>query len=237
MEKESCFKMSISAKKVFLVLSLITGFLVICHLLKNYLGLPGGFAERFDMDVERSIPTWYSVTVLLFASIILLMIGVLKKQERDEHAFKWILLSFLFLFMSIDESAMIHELVGPLVGSITKITSGYLTWGWYIPALAMAVFLGIYLFKYWLSLPKKIKFLFLLSAVIFIGGAVGAEMITANYITTYSGLNDPYTTGFYVVLSAVEEGMETIGVVVFIYALLLYLNSYSPKLDVLIEDK
>lgn len=235
---EDKIQLNIVPKKILLVLTGIMGLIIFFHLTRNCYSFPNiGITERLDMDVEKSIPTWYSVCLLFLTAIILLAIGILKKQMEDKHTFKWMFLSFVFLFMSLDESAMIHEMVGLLVGRMTKITSGYLAWGWYIPAMILVVFILLYLMKFWLSLPKRIKFLFLLSAVIFVGGSVGAEMISANYISTYAGGDNPYTTFLYIALVAIEEGAEMLGVIVFIYSLLLYLNETNSKIGILIKDK
>ncbi|MFP8877143.1 MAG: hypothetical protein VCB99_09590 [Myxococcota bacterium] len=66
------------------------------------------------------------------------------------------------------------------------------------------------------ALPSKIRFLFILAALIYVGGAVGVERATDWY-----DVHDLLDTLAYNLWTAVEETMEMAGVIVFIYALLL----------------
>ena len=78
--------------------------------------------------------------------------------------------------------------------------------------------LAVYFFGFFLRLPGAIKTRFVLAAVLFIGGSIGFELAEGAEDMAYGQKNMLYS-----VLTAVEEGMEMAGVIVFIHALLQYI--------------
>lgn len=83
-------------------------------------------------------------------------------------------------------------------------------------------------FKFWLHLPVRTKVLFAAAVAIFIGGAVGVEMYSAWYRSEMGGVNFEYRG----LLAALEEGMEKLGILVLIYALLDYLRQQKISFNV-----
>ncbi len=73
-------------------------------------------------------------------------------------------------------------------------------------------------------------FLFILSGTIFISGAILMELFEGNYVESY-GFSDIY----YLVFVPIEETMEMIGLSLFIYALLLYLEMQFGNLNFIIS--
>ena len=75
----------------------------------------------------------------------------------------WLVLSFIFLYLSIDEAVQLHERVGVIIENNFNPT-GYLSWGWVIPyGLLFIIFSAVYYFKFLPQLPKKIFWLFIIS--------------------------------------------------------------------------
>ncbi|MBW4663463.1 MAG: hypothetical protein KME01_04560 [Chroococcus sp. CMT-3BRIN-NPC107] len=99
-------------------------------------------------------------------------------------------------------------------------TSGFLYYAWVIPGaiFAFAVFLGF--LKFIKALPPKTKRLFLTAGTVFVGGAIGMELLSGAYAELYTHNN--FTSA---ILTSIEEFMEMIGIVIFIYALLSYIGS------------
>ena len=64
-----------------------------------------GLVRKFDLDTELNVPTWFSVLLLLLAAAALGYIGVRAKHEGDRFAGHWRGLAWIFLFMSLDETA------------------------------------------------------------------------------------------------------------------------------------
>src|SRR5687767_5544231 len=69
----------------------------------------------FDVSRERNVPTLFSASLLLFCSFLLSAITLIKRKDRDHFALHWGALTIIFLFLSMDEAASIHErLIVPL---------------------------------------------------------------------------------------------------------------------------
>ena len=119
----------------------------------------------------------------------------------------------------------LHEkFIEPLRTSLN--TGGVLYYAWVIPGaiFAIAVFLGF--LKFINALPTKTKRLFLTAGAVFVGGALGMELLSGAYAELYADEN--FVTA---ILTSIEEFMEMIGIVIFIYALLSYISSELKEVN------
>src|SRR5215207_11522321 len=78
----------------------------------------------FDVGEERSIPTWFESMQFLLCSILLAVIAVAKKQRNDRYSLHWSVLSAIFLLLSLDEVASIHEAIGAQSERLLHGTTG-----------------------------------------------------------------------------------------------------------------
>ncbi len=182
----------------------------------------GGVAEPFirliNLDVERSIPTLFSFMMLLTCSFFLFIIASAKRKDGKSYIC-WLGLSVIFLFLSIDESLMIHEGLMEKLRTVLN-TSGYLYFAWVIPyGIGLIAFLLAYI-KFLFNLPHKTRLLFIISGFVYVSGAIGLEMIGGRYYELYGDQSLSV-----VILSTIEEILEMAGTVLFIYALTLYIDS------------
>lgn len=70
-------------------------------------------SHLLNVDRENSVPTYFSVLLLLFVSALLYTVALGKRQ--DPFFRHWAGLAFIFLFFSIDEAASFHEfLIEPI---------------------------------------------------------------------------------------------------------------------------
>ncbi len=227
---------SLSPEKTTRFLVILVSSLVLCSLffqfcvyfLPDY-PLRDTFAPIFNVNVEQNIPTLYSWSALLFCAVLLAVIARAKKLVSDRYVNYWRVLAVIFAYLSLDEAVSIHEkFIDPLRNSLN--TSGFLYYAWVIPGaiFAIAVFLGF--LKFINALPPKTKRLFLTAGTVFIGGAIGMELL--------AGVHDElYTQKTFVtsVLTSIEEFMEMMGIVIFIYALLSYIRSEINGLNLKIK--
>ena len=186
-------------------------------------------ARVFDLDGEANIPSFYSALILLTASLLLIFIAFSNRRvKRDFLA--WLLLGFVFLFLSFDEAAMLHEM---LIGSLRRTfhLSGLFYNAWVIPYGLALIAGGILYLPFLLRLPRPILVLFVLSGVIFVTGAVGVEMLEGKFEAVHGAEN--FTYDLYV---ALEEGMEMTGIAVFIFALLRYISGTSREITISVSD-
>ncbi|WP_315789210.1 hypothetical protein [Fischerella sp. JS2] len=180
----------------------------------------------FNVDQETNIPSLYSAASLLFCSILLATISKVKKIARNSDYRSWAGLSIIFVYLSLDEFISIHEiLILPLRNALN--TRGFLYFSWVIVG---AIFVLLFLLRFWrfiFTLPKKTRHLFLIAGAIYVAGAIGIEMVGGYYANYYTETNM-----IYALITTVEEVLEMIGIVVFIYALLSYISSSMNGIDV-----
>ena len=174
-------KILISPKRVLRFFLYLIGILLLLNLAGLYsrmvLQLKYGYTLRtlFDFDIELNIPTFFSAVALLLSSIILSMIAWGKKK-MDLSYFHWLGLAIVFLFLSIDEFAALHErLISPIRTMLNA--SGWLYYSWIIPYGGALFLLIIVYFRFWIRLPRETAILFGLSAALFVAGSIGLEMI------------------------------------------------------------
>lgn len=172
--------------------------------------------DLFSVNLEDSIPTWYSTINLFVAAAILWTITLAKFRSNDYHRWYWFGLGVIFLYLSMDEGAVIHEIIAePLHERFD--TSGYLEFGWQIVAVPLVILFGLLYFRFWWKLPPHTRTWFAIAAVVYAGGALVIEGISANEISN-GGIDMRYLT-----IATFEEFGEMLGVVIFIYALLDYI--------------
>lgn len=184
------------------------------------------WVEAFNVNRESSIPTWYSSGLLLFCAILLAVIALAVRQNKDRYQRHWFGLALIFLYLSIDEAAAIHETVTtPLQESLDA--GGYFYFAWVFVGIAFVGVVGMLYLKFLLRLPKRTQRLFILSGMTYIGGALGIEVISANQWYIDDGTSLKYSA-----IATVEETFEMLGATLFIYALIRYLSEYIGELSI-----
>lgn len=204
----------------FLILASLTGQLV------KYLGghdVVYGLVRLFYVDYENTVPSFFSASLLLMAALLLALISTLKQASQATHRFQWRMLSCTFLFMAVDEAASIHELlIGPMRSLLGQEASGIFFFAWVIPGIAIALIFGLSYLRLLLHLPLKTKWTIVLAATLYLGGAIGMELIGGRYAHLHGMENLTYS-----MLATVEESLEMTGAIIFIHALLNYIaDSY-----------
>lgn len=197
--------------------SLVTEYLLTTVLPASTNDLLVSFLDLFSVNAEQTIPTWYA-TILLFVSAVLLgVITAVKHQTHDPHMRHWAGLAIIFLYLSIDEGAVIHELFSIPLETLFN-TSGYLAFAWLILFVPLLIIFALLYLRFLIHLPPRIRNLFILAGAFYVGGAVVVEAISANQYALDGGVSLSYLT-----IGTVEELLEMWGVVLFIYALLSYM--------------
>lgn len=213
------------------LLSLIGQFTV--YFLPNY-PLRNNFAQLFNVDLERNIPTMYSASALLFCSILLAIIANAKKIAGNTYLRHWTGLSIIFLYLSLDEALIIHDkLIKPLRSTFNA--SGFLYFTWVIPGAIFVLVCLLAFLKFLTHLPAQTRRLFLIAGLIFVTGALGVEMVGGYYSNLYGERNIGYA-----IITTIEELLEMLGIVAFIYALLSYMSFHITSVGLqvnFINDK
>jgi len=189
-----------------------------------------GLIRLFDFDTEKNIPTLYSSFALIVASILLSLIASIHKRQNSSFL-PWVGLAIIFLFLAIDETTSIHNRLAAPTHDLLN-TSGMFRWAWVIPyGIAVIVFVVCYL-RFLVNLPVKTMILFIVSGSIFVSGAIGVEMLTAWHVELY----DSYRSFEYAIFYTCEEFLEMLGIVVFIYTLLSYINIQFKSFELVAKE-
>ena len=179
--------------------------------------------QAFYLDAEGNIPTFTNALLLFIPSFLLAGIGVWKHSVRDKFRFHWFGLSLVFLFLSFDEAAVLHErLIKPMRALAGAEGVFYFTW--VIPGLIAVGAFALAFFMFFLHLENKFKILFFLSLAVYIGGVIGGEMLSGYYAANLGQKN--YT---YALVASLEESIEMFGCSLIVYSLLEYIKHYLPE--------
>ncbi|MEE8516008.1 MAG: hypothetical protein V3T02_05135, partial [Alphaproteobacteria bacterium] len=91
---------------------------------------------------------------------------------------------------------------------------GYLYFAWVIPAAIITGLFGLAYTSFLLHLESRFRRLFVASAVLYVGGAIGLELVGGKVV---SGGGE--SSMAYALIATGEETLEISGVILFIYAL------------------
>lgn len=215
-----------AARRIFFVSLGIVGALLVLHLTFQYLNLERyqekqgqvfELSNRFDMDDEASLPTWFAQFFLLSIAGTAFLAGRLESARSTRRA--WYGVAGIGLVVAIDEVAAIHELVlqtAHLVYYGEAAPTAVLNAWWLALPFILAAGLGL---LWWLyqHLPKRTCLLLLIAGVTFLTGSVGFELFS----------NDVAKTSFLYqgVMTGAEESLEMLGSLIGLYAVVAHLES------------
>lgn len=189
-----------------------------------------GWMNLFNLDRELNFPSWYSTIMIGFCSLLLRLIAIGKKKQGDRYAKDWQLLAFIFLYLALDELLSIHEIF--IIPEISEAL--HLPWFlhsmWVIPGVIFVIWFAKRFIQFVRHLPPRSKKHFVSAAFIYIGGALIMEMV-GSYFAEAQGQQHLS----YALVATIEEFMEMVGVVIFIYGLLSYLGEWARTLDLQID--
>lgn len=177
------------------------------------------------MDDEASLPTWFSQ--VLFALIaVAAALAVMLEKLRIKRVL-WAVISFIGLFLSIDEVAGIHEQALQTIHVLFFQDSGatILDNAWFIvmPFVLLAIFLlGKQMIKHF---PLRLITVAGAGLTVFLVGAVGVDVFTQGLNISDLSL-EFMQQGLFV---ALEEGLELTGVIIVLYSIMEYIEQHYHK--------
>ena len=181
---------------------------------------------KFNVNNELNLPAWYSSSALLAASALLAIIAYARRKLALGDAGHWAVLALIFLGLSADESASFHEvLIVPLRRRLDL--HGPLYFAWVLPGAAFVAAVGCAYWRFLFRLDARTRWCFVLSAVAYVGGALGLEML-GGWLTESVGQQDVR----YIAATTLEEFLEMAGVVLFLFSLLDYVARQRWRISV-----
>ena len=185
--------------------------------------------QLFHVDLEQNISTLFSVTLLLCSGSLLVLIALLKRQRQDSDVSKWMILAGGFFYLATDEGWSLHErLIGPVRNLLGHSDLGIFYFAWIIPAMAGVALLGLLFLGFLSRLPSPTRWSFIIAGSLYLGGAIGIEMLGGREAELHSFENLTYQ-----LFAHLEESLEMAGIILFIHTLLRYLAEQYPEIRLL----
>src|SRR5215210_3795627 len=240
--------------------------LIIAVLLLTLAGLAARFAlyvlgdeaftrplRLFDVGEEQSIPSWFESMQFMLCSVLLAVVAVAKRQRGERYSLHWGVLSIIFLCLSLDEVATIHERMGAelqrLLHYITGFTpGGAISYFWVVPGALFVLVVALAYLRFLFDLPKATRRRFVFAAALFLLGALGLEMLSAQvssssgaiarWVASSSGggIDQASASAVPTILrggqTSIEEMFEMLGLTALIYALLVYIQTFVEDVTV-----
>jgi hypothetical protein len=243
-------ELTIYAKKIvramIIAVLLITVVSFVARVAKYMWGFEGYLQPLriFDVGGERSIPAWFESLQFLLCSILLAVIAVAKKRRGDRYSSHWSVLSIILLLLSLDEVASIHEAIGQqserLLNSIMGFTpSGAIKFFWVVPGAIFVIIVLLAYLRFLADLPRGTRRSFLFAGALFVLGALGLEMLSAQVSSSSEGIANFFGSAIPQIMiglqTCAEEMFEMLGLTAFVYALLAYISTYIEDIHALVR--
>ena len=180
---------------------------------------PYDLLDLFSLSYEGNVPTWLSASMHATSAILLALIASGKQQIGAPFVRHWWGLSIIFAYISIDEFVTLHEEMNAWFN-----LSGALYFGWVIPASILVSFFVLAYWRFLAHLPRITRVRFIRAGAVFVGGAMGVELI----LGYWTDLNGSRNLG-YAVIDWVEETMEMAGAGLFLSALVAVLADQTGQ--------
>lgn len=174
--------------------------------------------RHLAFNAEYCLPAWYTSMLLLGSAVLLALVTASGARKGERFLAHWAVLAVMFVGLSIDESTGIHEvLIKPLRDGLGL--SGFLHFGWVLPGIAVVATVGLAYIPFLFAQPRRTKYVFAVAGLIYVGGALGMEMVGGKVLTTYGEESLAYQ-----IVYCTEEIMEIVGATLFATALLGHLK-------------
>jgi hypothetical protein len=231
----------VNPKTVLIILAVISLILISLSIWGQYLKyFPGTYdingawdefmidllMQGFYVDLEANVPTYFNTIILFIPALFLGIIAAWKFSIKDKFKIHWAGLAFIFLYLSMDEAATLHErLIKPMRAIVDfEGYGGLFYFAWVIPGIAVVILFLLAYLRFFLHLENKYKILFFISIAAYVGGIIGGEMLSGRFAGTIGLKNFEYA-----MFASLEESLEWIGCSLIIYSLLLYIQQYLPE--------
>jgi hypothetical protein len=224
-------ELRIKPKKLVLILLLITLVLFILNLFSCvpvFLGNKYPFGS-FNFDYENNIPTLYSTFLIMCTAFLASLIACSKRENRMLF-WQWLIISAAFIFIGVDESISIHEgFTEPLRNVLN--TGSFFYYAWVIPYAAIVIIVILIYLPFFFKLPLDTKVCIIISAMLYVAGAIGMELIGGAWYELHG------KDSIFFILASIEETLEMLGMIGFIYTFSSYIDRYIKNFNLRITSQ
>lgn len=195
------------------VVVLLVGLYGVLGLLQAVLDLDAFPVAVLDLDGELQVGAWFSTALLLVGALMLALTASVATARGDSDGRWWRFLSAGFVVMSLEEAVDLHQRISEPLSRLLDLDGGALRAAWVIPAALGIVVLGACMVPFIRRMPSPLRRRLLLAAALFVGGAVGLEIVgQALFVTSGAGV----VSG---AVNLVEETLEPAAVILLIHTL------------------
>ncbi len=183
--------------------------------------------DFFDVGEEISLPSWFSSVNLFVSSILVFLVYKCSENETALVHRYWLVLSGVFAYLSLDESAEIHERFNRFSSFTKNIFPVLETHSWVFFGTVLSILFVATFVPFLLRIHRRTAVMFIIAGAIFVSGSIGFEFIGA--VMRYTGYAQS-TDLIYKLRRIVEESLEIYGIVIFNCAVFRELSRRSPKI-------
>jgi len=219
------YRITLSTRRITIALATVAATLVALHIATwvvylntDVLDHQAHWASLFDLDTETGIGTWFSSAMLLAASGVTMVLAAARRSVGLRWSIGWWIIGVALMAASFDEVAAVHESLNS--DPTIRLYIGH----WTAAGAAFSIVFGILLMPFLWSLPDRTRWLLILSAVVYLAGALGVEYATLGY-EREGNLNSLA----YNLWNAPEEGLEMAGVIIYLYAVLDHMRGKGGR--------
>jgi hypothetical protein len=179
-----------------------------------------GLVDFFNLDMENNLPTYFQTAILFFSALLVLFIAKSNNEKRGIPGHYWMTLFIMVIFMGIDETIQIHEKLDIVIHKFLGYeTHGIFNFPWVIAGIIISLAFMVYFSFFIRKIDKRTRNMFILSAFLYLFGAIFMEMMGGFFADKAGMANFSYQ-----LLSTVEESAEMFGAAVFIKTLMDYIK-------------
>lgn len=209
---------------------IITSLIIFCiHLVLKFVSIvvfneQHGFlfelSNRFDMNDENSVPQWFSQVIFLLIGVSALLAAYLQIKKAAKRL--WLAIGVIGVLLSLDDVAALHEFILQSIHNTffldTKPTFFINAWWLILPVVLIVA--GLLTWYAWRLLPRRTILLFIIGGSVFLVGKVVIDSIANNVSDLFLERG---------VAQGTEKVFQYIGISIFLYANLNYLEAYHSK--------
>ncbi len=200
----------------------------------NPYGLEPGRSEAtrilfrlFDLDGEKNIPTWYTSLLWAIAAGLALVAARRGFSQDAVLRWSWTLLGCVFLLLSLDEVASLHERLLGLAGAAAQQALGLADsfyYDWAAMGLILVVLVAALFVPFLLRIPRDVAARLILAGGVFLSGSLAIETVGSSYEAGWISSTELFRISWHRLIF-LEELLEMIGAILAIHALLRWLAS------------
>ncbi|MBM3500268.1 MAG: hypothetical protein FJX74_16545 [Armatimonadetes bacterium] len=224
---------TLNRRRIVLLLTLATCGLALAGaavgLASRWLELPSVPCDTLlDLRGEGNLPAYWSTALLLVAGLGLLLVGQAEAPRDRRQGRAWRALGLIFLYLSADECAQLHELARRVPRDWLP-DSPLFYWPWVLFGAAAVIVLSVAFWRFLWALPRDTRCHLVVAGGLYVGGALGLELLGAAIEHNH------WSEGLLVLEEAAEELLEMLGVVCLLHAVLCHLGRHTPPVSLQVE--